>query len=118
LNRYEGLFILASSASANDDAVKDSIERIEKLIQQSNGKIEAVQKLGQRPFARRLRADTSGYYVNYVFRAPTTAIAELDGKLHLESYVARWQFNKAEPESKRPPRRLREPAAADRSANY
>jgi ribosomal protein S6 len=107
VNRYEGLFILTGAAVANEDAIKEAVERIQKLIQQSNGKVENVQKLGQRPFARDLGTENSGYYVTCVFRAPPTAVAELDAKLHLESTVTRWQFVKADTGEKRPLRRPR-----------
>ncbi len=116
MNRYEGLFILASSSAADDDGVKVIVERIEKLILQSNGKVENVQRLGVRPFARNLRQESSGYYVNILFRAPSRAIAELDGKLHLESSIARWQFTIAQPELKRPLRKPREDITEERGA--
>lgn len=107
MKRYEGLVILASAVAASEDATKDAVERIQKLIQQSNGKIETVQRLGQRPFARNLGTETTGYYVNYIFRAPSTAIAELDAKLHLETCAARWQFQRSDETEKRPLRRPR-----------
>jgi ribosomal protein S6 len=108
VNRYEGLVILTGAAVASEDAIKEAVDHLQKLIQQSNGKIETVQKLGQRPFARDLGTETSGYYVNFLFRAPPTAIAELDAKLHLESTFTRWQFVRAEEGEKRPLRRPRE----------
>jgi small subunit ribosomal protein S6 len=105
LNKYEGLFIL--EPSAREEVLKQSLDRIQELIKQAGGKVDKLQKLDQRPFARNSGKRTSGYYVNYLFDAPANATAELDAKLHLESGIIRWQFTRFEPLEEQPPRRRR-----------
>ncbi len=103
MNKYEGLFIL--DASVREEVLTETINRIEKDIKQAGGRMETVQKLGPRPFARTTAKRSAGFYVNYVFEAPAKAIAELDAKLHLATDVIRWQFVSFVPEPERKPRR-------------
>ena len=97
MNKYEGLFIL--DIADKEDVEKDLIERIQKIIQQAGGRVETVQRMGPRPFARNSRQRISGHYVNFIFQAPPQAIAELNAKLHLETEVFRWHFALAAPEA-------------------
>lgn len=99
LKRYELLVIL--DTAGREDAEKEIIERVQKEIQQAGGKIETVQKIGQKPFARTTRRRSAGYYVNFIFAAPGKAIAELDAKFHLDTDLFRWQFTEALPEMPR-----------------
>lgn len=110
MNKYEGLFIL--DASAREEVLKEIVDRIEKDIKQAGGRMETVQKLGPRPFARPTAKRAAGFYVNYIFEAPAQAIAELDAKLHLATDILRWQFVAFVPEPERKPRRKPEGAAA------
>jgi ribosomal protein S6 len=113
LNKYEGLFIL--DASAKEETLKEIVDRIQKDIEQAGGQVETVQKMGQRPLARTTAKQSAGYYVNYIFNAPTKAIAELDAKFHLATDVYRWQFTLAPAEQpERKPRRLPTESAVSR----
>jgi ribosomal protein S6 len=111
--KYEGLFILDSSVE--EETLKEIIERIQKDIEHAGGRVETVQKMGQRPLARTTAKQSAGFYVNYIFQAPPTAIAELDAKLHLATDVFRWQFTLAPAEqTERKPRRLPTESAISR----
>jgi small subunit ribosomal protein S6 len=96
LNEYEALVIL--DTAGREDAEKDIIERVQKEIQAAGGKVETVQKMGQKPFARTTRKRSAGSYVNFIFAAPGKAIAELDAKFHLDTDLFRWQFTEPLPE--------------------
>ena len=96
MKKYEGLFIL--DIAGREDAEKEIVERIQKAIEHASGRVETVQRMGSRPFARTSRGRSSGYYVNFIFTAPPKATAELDGKFHLETDIFRWQFTEAMPE--------------------
>lgn len=109
MNKYEGLFIL--DASAKEETLKEVIDRLQKDIEQAGGRVDKIQKMGQRPFARATHQRSAGYYVNFVFEAPPQAIAGLDAKLHLATDVFRWQFARAVPERERKPRRIPQEAA-------
>jgi small subunit ribosomal protein S6 len=108
LKKYEGLFIL--DVVGREDAEKDIIDRIQKEIEQAGGKVETVQKMGQKPFARPNSKRSAGHFVNVIFHAPGTAITKLDVKFQLDADVFRWQITEFIPEPERKPRR--EPVAA------
>jgi len=110
LKKYEGLFIL--DVVGREDAEKEIIDRIQKEIEQAGGKVETVQKMGQKPFARTTSKRTAGHYVNVIFHAPGKAMAELDAKFHLDADVFRWQITENVPEPERKPRREPTVAAA------
>lgn len=97
LNKYEVLVIL--DTAGREDAEKDIIDRVQKDIQQAGGKVETVQKMGPKPFARTTQKRTMGSYVNFIFSAPGKAIRELDAKFHLDTDLFRWQFTEPLPEA-------------------
>ena len=79
MKRYEGLFIL--NTAGKEETLKDTIDKISAEITAAGGKVETVQKMDKKPFARVAdRKHTAGFYVNYVFegapdgRSPNCAI--------------------------------------------
>ena len=102
MKKYEGLFILETGGK--EETEKEIIDRIQKAIEHAGGRVETVQKMGSRPFARTTENRSAGNYANVIFAAPPTAIRELDAKFHLESEVFRWQFTEVIPEPVRKPR--------------
>lgn len=96
--RYEVLVILDTAGREDTEKTdKEIIERIQKEIQRAGGKVETIQKMGQKPFARVTRRRSAGSYVNFIFSAPRKAIAELDAKFHLDPDLFRWLFTEAPP---------------------
>ena len=92
MKRYEGLFIL--NTAGKEEGVKDVIDKISGDITAAGGKVESVQKLDKRPFSRVTdKKVTSGFYVNFIFDAPSAAIAGLRGKFALNGDVYRVLFN-------------------------
>jgi ribosomal protein S6 len=76
VKRYEGLFILNNAAK--EEAIKETIDKISAEIASAGGKLETVQKMDKKPFAR--VADhkyTSGFYVNFVFEGAPSMVAQL-----------------------------------------
>lgn len=103
MNKYEGLFIL--DAAAKEETLKETLDRIEKDIKSAGGRVETVQKMGQRALARTNSKRSAGFYANVIFNAPPKAIGELEAKLHLATDVIRWQFTRWVPEPERKPRK-------------
>jgi len=88
VKRYEGLFIL--NTAGKEDGVKEIIDRITAEIEAQGGKVETVQKMDKRTFARVAdRRHTSGFYVNIILSAPPAAITPLLARLGLNSDVFR-----------------------------
>ena len=76
MKKYEGLFIL--NLAGVEDSVNDAIDRVSKVLTDTGAKVENVQKLEKKAFAR--AADkhvTSGFYVNIIFDAAPDAIEKI-----------------------------------------
>jgi ribosomal protein S6 len=94
MKRYEGLFIL--NTAAKEEGVKDIIDHISNDITAAGGKVETVQKMDKRPFARIAdKKHTSGFYVNVIFEAGPTAVAQLRQKFAAHNDVFRVLFSSA-----------------------
>jgi small subunit ribosomal protein S6 len=104
LKTYEGLFIL--NDDGKEEVSKELVDKLQKSIEHAGGRVDKVQRMGARPFARDTRKRSSGFYVNFIFDAPSTTIAELDAKLHLETEVFRWQFTELIEPPVRKPRKI------------
>ncbi len=96
MKSYEGLFIL--NTTGREEGIKDMIDKISAEITAQGGKIETVQKMDKRPFARVAdKRCSSGFYVNFIFSAPPQAIAQLRSVFTLNEDVFRVVFTLAPP---------------------
>jgi small subunit ribosomal protein S6 len=94
MKRYEGLFVL--NTTGKEEGIKEIIDHVSADIAAVGGKIETVQKMDKRPFARVAdKKFTSGFYVNVIFEAPGAAIAQLNHKFELNDDVFRVLFTEA-----------------------
>jgi small subunit ribosomal protein S6 len=85
MNRYEAL--LALNTRGKEETIKDTIERLEKLLKTEGATIEQVQRLEKRELAYETNHLTSAYFVNFVFEAAPTIIEKLRTKLKLDTDV-------------------------------
>ena len=94
MKRYEGLFIL--STTAKEEGIKDVIDQISAEIAAAGGRIETVQKMDKRPFARVAdKRHQSGFYVNVIFEAPPAVIGALHHRFTTNDEVFRALFTEA-----------------------
>lgn len=94
MKRYEGLFIL--NTSGKEDALKDTIDKISSEISAAGGKVETVQKMDKKPFARVAdRKTASGFYVNYVFEGAPDVVAKLKHRFENNEEIFRVLFTLA-----------------------
>ncbi len=94
MNRYEGLFIL--NTVGKEEGVTELIEKVRSEINAGGGKVETVQKMDKRPFARVAdKKHSSGYYMNVIFEAAPAALAPLRAKFALSADVFRVSFTNA-----------------------
>lgn len=115
LRKYECLFIL--DTVGKEEAEKEILDRVQKEIQAVGGKVETVQKMGAKPFARNAQGRTTGSYVNMILNLPPKAIRELDTKFHLDTDLFRWHFTEWVEPPVRKPRKLppgEQPALSER----
>jgi ribosomal protein S6 len=94
LKRYEGLFIL--DTAGKEETIKDTIDKISADITSAGGKVETVQKMDKRSFARVANKKyNSGFYVNVIFEAQPSAIEQLKHRMALNSEIFRVMFSNA-----------------------
>ena len=96
MKRYEGLFIL--NTAGKEEGVKDMIDKISNEITATGGRIETVQKMDKKNFARISdKKYTSGFYVNVIFETKPESISVLRKHLSLNEDVFRVMFHIAPP---------------------
>ena len=94
MKRYEGLFIL--NAAGKEEALKDTIDKISSEISAAGGKVETVQKMDKKAFARVAdRKSTAGFYVNYVFEGAPDVVDKLQRRFANNDEIFRVLFTKA-----------------------
>ena len=98
MKRYEGLFIV--DTAGKEETIKDTIDKISSEITSLGGKVETVQKMDKRAFARVAnKRHSAGFYVNVIFELPPTAIDQLKHRFAMNDDVFRVMFSSA-PEPK------------------
>jgi ribosomal protein S6 len=99
MKRYEGLFIL--NPSGKEEGVKDVLDKISSEISAAGGKVETVQKMDRKAFARVAdKKNSAGFYANVIFNSTPAVIAALQNKFLLNSDVFRVLFTES-PELKK-----------------
>src|SRR5204862_3420515 len=98
MNRYEGLYIL--NTAGKEENIKEAIDKISDEIKALKGKVDGVQKMDKKPFARGDQKRNEGYYVNVIFSAPPGILGALRSKLALTGLIYRQLYSLEAP----PPR--------------
>ena len=94
MKKYEGLFIL--NLAGKEDGVKEAVDRVTAEITALGGKLENIQKMDKKPFARIAdKRHTAGHYVNVVFEAVPATVAQLRAKFRHSDEVFRILFTEA-----------------------
>jgi ribosomal protein S6 len=98
MKRYEGLFIL--NTTGREEGIKDTLDKITAEIAAAGGKVETVQKMDKKNFARVAdKKHSAGFYANIIFTGAPTIITQLRTKFALNDEVFRVLFTQA-PETK------------------
>src|SRR6516225_6790402 len=94
MKRYEGLFILETAGK--EEGIKDTIDKISSEITAAGGKVETVQKMDKKNFARIAdKKHNSGFYVNIIFEADPAAVNQLKHKFVFNEEIFRVMFTEA-----------------------
>ena len=94
MKRYEGLFILETAAK--EEGLKDTIDKISSEITSLGGKVETVQKMDKRSFARVAnKKHSAGFYVNVIFESEPSALDQLKHRFAMNEEVFRVLFTNA-----------------------
>jgi len=83
--RYEVL--LAIDIRGKEEAIKDTVERLEKFFASEGAQVEQVQRLEKRDLAYEHAHLKSAYFVNIIFSAAPALIDRLRSKLKLDADV-------------------------------
>ena len=95
MKRYEGLFIL-NNTNAKEEGVKESIDKISAEIAAAGGKVETVQKMDKKSFARVAdKKYNAGFFVNVIFESAPAALAALHHRLTMSEDMFRVLFTLA-----------------------
>ena len=95
MKRYEGLFIL-NNTNAKEEGVKESIDKISAEIAAAGGKVETVQKMDKKSFARVAdKKYNAGFFVNVIFESAPAALAALHHRLTMSDDIFRVLFTLA-----------------------
>ena len=98
VKRYEGLFIL--DVAGKEEGVKDAVDNISAEITTLGGKVETVQKMDKKTFARAAdKKKSAGFYVNVIFQGPPPLLDQLKRRFAGNEEVFRVLFTNA-PEPK------------------
>lgn len=91
MKRYEGLFIL--NTAGREEGVKDALDKISTEIVTAGGKVETVQKMDRKPFARVAdKRHSAGFYANVIFTGTPSVVSTLKNKFTLNEEVFRVLF--------------------------
>ena len=94
MKRYEGLFILDSAGK--EEALKDTIDNLSTEITSAGGKVETVQKMDKKNFARVAnKKHSAGFYVNVIFESQPSALDQLKHRFAMNDEVFRVLFTNA-----------------------
>ena len=94
MKRYEGLFILETAGK--EESIKDAIDKISSEITSAGGKVETVQKMDKKNFARIAdKRHNSGFYVNVIFESEPGVVNQLKHRFALNEEVFRVMFTAA-----------------------
>ena len=88
MKRYEGLFILETAGK--EDTIKDVIDKISSEITALGAKVETVQKMDKRTFARVAdKKHSAGFYVNIIFECQPAVVDQVKHRFAMNSDVFR-----------------------------
>lgn len=91
MKKYEGLFIL--NLAGREDGVKDVLDKISSEITVAGGKVETVQKMDKKGFARVAdKKHSNGFYANFIFSGTPSVVASLKNRFALNDEVFRVLF--------------------------
>ncbi len=94
MKRYEGLFILETAAK--EEGIKDAIDKITAEITSLGGKVETVQKMDKKNYARVAdKKHSAGFYVNIIFEGQPALIDQLKRRFAMNEEVFRVLFTHA-----------------------
>ena len=85
---YELTIIL--NPTLDDSSIQTEVDRIERQITGGGGQIEKIERWGNRRLTYRIKTQTQGYYVFFLFNAPPGLSAEIEKSMRLNENILRF----------------------------
>jgi small subunit ribosomal protein S6 len=92
MKHYEVLFVLKPTL---EEPTKE-VEAINEVITSNGGEIAKVDEIGIRDLAYEIQKNKRGYYTIVYFKAPTSAVREIERNLRINENVIRFMTVKYE----------------------
>jgi ribosomal protein S6 len=84
------------NTAGKEELVKETIDKLSTEITSAGGKVETVQKMDKRAFARVAnKKHSSGFYVNVIFTSLPAVLPQLQSRFGLNEDVFRVLFTEA-----------------------
>ncbi len=93
LNRYEAMFLLATSFASD---LENTLKIVRGIIERHEGKVLVLKKWDERKLAYELSGQKRGLYVIAYFEAPGTAVVGIERDVTLSDQVLRVLVTKAD----------------------
>jgi len=88
MKHYETLFVLKPTLT--DEEIVKNIEAVQNVITANGGEIAATDKVGTRDLAYEIQKHKRGYYTIIYYKAPGSAIKEIERNLRINENVIRF----------------------------
>ena len=88
MNSYEMMYIIPSQSS--DEEKEALIAQVNGMIEKENGKIESVERIGNKKLAYEINKKREGYYVLVNFTAESSVPNKLGALLSITSNIMRY----------------------------
>ena len=94
MRRYETIYIIRPGASEDD--ITAIIERTNGVIEQHNGKIDALDRWGIKKLAYTINKETQGYYVFTEYAGLPVAVSEIERLFRIDDKILRYMTVKTQ----------------------
>lgn len=82
--------------AGKEEGLKEAVDRVAAELAAVGGKVETIQKMDKKPFARVAdKRVSSGHYVNVIFEAKPSAILEIQNRIKHSEEIFRALFTEA-----------------------
>lgn len=88
MNNYELMYIIPSQSS--DEEKETLIAQVNSMIEKDNGKIESVERIGNKKLAYEINKKREGYYVLVNFTADAEVPNKLGSLLSITNNIMRY----------------------------
>jgi len=87
-NQYEFTYIITPVLS--EEQIKDTVKRVNKLVESNGGKVLEVDEWGSRRLTYQIKKKRNGYYVNMYFEASGEIVIRLERAMEIDDNILRY----------------------------